>query len=60
MNQDGIIQRTMYVTKNESEMPGLCQLQNNICNLQRPNKTKEIRDEHMTVKLFRNVSNLSE
>lgn len=61
MNQDCIIQCTMYVTKNESEMRGLCQLQNKICNLRRPNKTKEIRKHTcMTVKLFRNLNILSE
>jgi len=50
MNQYCIIQYTMYVTKNESEMRGLCQLQNKIYNLQRPNKTKEIRDETNSVR----------
>ena len=59
MNQDCIIQCTLYVTKNESEMRGLCQLQKKICKLQRPNKTMEIREEHMTVKLFRNLNNLT-
>jgi hypothetical protein len=62
MNQDYIIQCTLYVIKNDSEMRGLFKLQNKICNLQRPNKTKEIREEHTrtTVKLFRNLNNLIE
>jgi len=44
MNQNCIIQCTIYVTKNESEMHGICQLQNKIRNLRRPNKTMEIRE----------------
>jgi len=59
MNEDCIIQCTLYVTNNESEMRGLCQLQNKICDLQRPNKTEESKEEHMT-KLFQNMNNLSE
>lgn len=60
MNQDYIIQYTLYIIKKESKMRGLCQLQDKICRFQRPNKTKKIREEHMTVKLLRNLNDLSE
>jgi len=52
MNHDCRIHCTMYVTKNESGMQGICQLQKKICNLQRPKKTKEIREELTTLKFF--------
>ena len=60
MNQDYISQCTLYLIKNEPEIRGLYLLQNKICKLQRPNKTKAIREEHMTEKFSPNLNNLIE